>query len=115
VRYPGLASHPDHAVAAAQMHGGFGGMIAFGLGTDRTGHNAFVARLKVITSAVSLGHDESLVVHVAGDDEGAHLYPEPFRTWGQLRFSVGLESPEDLVADLAQGLAGVTMAPPSTP
>jgi cystathionine beta-lyase/cystathionine gamma-synthase len=108
VRYPGLPSHPDHDVAATQMHGGFGGMTAFGLRTDAAGHNAFVARLRVITSAVSLGHDESLIVHVSGQDERAHLYPEPFRTRGHLRFSVGLESPDDLVADLAQALAGIS-------
>ncbi len=107
VYYPGLASHPQHPVAAAQMRGGFGGMLALGLRADRDEHNAFVARLEVITSAVSLGHDESLIVYVGGDDERAHLYPEPMRRWGHLRLSVGLEDVEDLVDDLARALADV--------
>jgi cystathionine beta-lyase/cystathionine gamma-synthase len=58
----------------------------------------------VITSAVSFGHDESLIVHVSGDDERARHYPEEFRRYGHLRFSVGLEDPRDLVADLDQAL-----------
>ncbi|GHS85461.1 cystathionine gamma-lyase [Actinomycetota bacterium] len=107
VYYPGLASHPQHPVAAAQMRGGFGGMLTFGLRADRDEHNAFVARLDVITSAVSLGHDESLVVYVGGDDERAHLYPEPMRRWGHLRLSVGLEDVEDLLDDLARALTDV--------
>jgi methionine-gamma-lyase len=56
---------------------------------------------------VSLGHDESLIVHVAGGaDAGPRVryYPEEFRTWGHLRFSIGLEDPEDLLADLAAAL-----------
>ncbi|MDR2745967.1 MAG: aminotransferase class V-fold PLP-dependent enzyme [Treponema sp.] len=57
VRYPGLASHPGHAEAAAQMSPGFGGVLAFGLKGDHDTHNRFVSRLRVITSAVSLGHD----------------------------------------------------------
>jgi cystathionine beta-lyase/cystathionine gamma-synthase len=108
VYYPGLTSHPQHEVAVAQMRGGFGGMLTFGLRTDVAGNNAFVARLRVITSAVSLGHDESLIVHVAGDDERAHLYPEPMRRWGHLRLSVGLEDVGDLRRDLARALAGVS-------
>lgn len=109
VYYPGLASHPQHATAAAQMRGGFGGMLTFGLRTDRAGHNAFVSRLEIVTSAVSLGHDESLVVYVAGDDERANLYPEPMRRWGHLRLSVGLEEAEELIADLAASLDRVTV------
>jgi methionine-gamma-lyase len=71
---------------------------------DADTQNRFVAALRVITSAVSLGHDESLIVHVSGDDERARFYPEEFRRYGHLRFSVGLEDPRDLVADLDQAL-----------
>ena len=110
VYYPGLTSHPQHEVAAAQMRGGFGGMLTFGLRADAGEHNSFVARLQVITSAVSLGHDESLIVYVGGDDERAHLYPEPMRRWGHLRLSVGLEDVDDLVRDLAEALADVHTA-----
>jgi methionine-gamma-lyase len=61
----------------------------------------------LVTSAVSLGHDESLIVHVGGDDERARFWPEEFRRWGHLRFSVGLEDPRDLIEDLSQALGAV--------
>ncbi|OLT14532.1 cystathionine gamma-lyase [Pseudonocardia sp. CNS-139] len=110
VAYPGLASHPQHDLAARTLDGGFGGMLAFAVRGDAAAQNRFVAALRVVTSAVSLGHDESLIVHVAGDDERARYYPEEFRRWGHLRFSVGLEDPRDLVADLDNALtvAGVS-------
>ncbi|TWF81230.1 methionine-gamma-lyase [Pseudonocardia hierapolitana] len=104
VAYPGLASHPQHTLAARTLDGGFGGMVAFAVAGDSDTQNRFVAALRVITSAVSLGHDESLIVHVSGDDERARFYPEEFRRYGHLRFSVGLEDPRDLVADLDQAL-----------
>jgi cystathionine beta-lyase/cystathionine gamma-synthase len=104
VAYPGLASHPQHDLAARTLDGGFGGMLAFAVRGDSDTQNRFVAELRVITSAVSLGHDESLIVHVAGDDERARYYPQEFRRYGHLRFSVGLEDPRDLVADLDRAL-----------
>ncbi|WP_214367638.1 trans-sulfuration enzyme family protein [Pseudonocardia sp. H11422] len=104
VAYPGLPSHPQHALAAKTLDGGFGGMLAFAVRGDAATQNLFVAALGIITSAVSLGHDESLIVHVAADDERAPYYPEEFRRWGHLRFSVGLEDPRDLVADLDRAL-----------
>ena len=85
-------------------------MLTFGLRADANEHNAFVARLQVITSAVSLGHDESLIVYVGGDDERAHLYPEAMRRWGHLRLSVGLEDVDDLIRDLTEALADVRTA-----
>ncbi|GAA1690065.1 aminotransferase class I/II-fold pyridoxal phosphate-dependent enzyme [Fodinicola feengrottensis] len=112
VRYPGLPTHPQHSLANRQLNGGFGGMLAFGLCGDADAHNRFVADLRIITSAVSLGHDESLIVYVAGNDERAHLYPEPFRKWGHLRFSAGIEDPHDLIDDLSQALAKTQ--PPTT-
>jgi cystathionine beta-lyase/cystathionine gamma-synthase len=112
VAYPGLPSHAQHELAARTLDGGFGGMLAFAVRGDADMQNRFVAALRVITSAVSLGHDESLIVHVAGDDERARYYPEEFRRYGHLRFSVGLEDPRDLVADLSQALDKVLPARP---
>lgn len=105
VAYPGLPSHPQHELATATLDGGYGGMLAFALDAGPDTQNRFVGALRIITSAVSLGHDESLIVHVAAGDQGrpAH-YPEQFRRYGHLRLSVGLEDPRDLVADLAQAL-----------
>lgn len=105
VAYPGLASHPQHDLAVRQFGGrGFGAMMAFAVDGDSDTQNRFVANLKVITSAVSLGHDESLIVHVGTDGPRVRHYPEPFRRLGHLRFSIGLEDPDDLIADLSAAL-----------
>jgi methionine-gamma-lyase len=103
VAYPGLPSHPQHNIAQKQMSPGFGGMIAFALKGDHEAHNRFVANLRVITSAVSLGHDESLIVFIGENDERQHLYPEVFRK-GFFRLSVGIEDPDDLIQDIRQAL-----------
>lgn len=104
VRYPGLASHPQHALAQRILPNGCGGMMAFAVEGDPDAQNRFVANLRVITSAVSLGHDESLIVHVGTAGPRVAYYPEPFRTWGHLRLSVGLEDPDDLIADVRAAL-----------
>jgi methionine-gamma-lyase len=103
VAYPGLESHEGHTVAAKQMEHGFGGVMAFGLRADHDAHNRFVGFLKVITSAVSLGHDESLIVFLGENDERQYLYPEDFHG-GFFRLSVGLEDTEDIIGDIRQAL-----------
>ena len=104
VAYPGLASHPQHDVAARQLLHGFGGMMAFAVDGDKDAQNRFVSNLRVITSAVSLGHDESLIVHVDNSGPRVAAYPAGFREFGHLRFSVGLEDVDDLLADLSAAL-----------
>ncbi|WP_432748327.1 trans-sulfuration enzyme family protein [Pectinatus frisingensis] len=103
VAYPGLTSHKGHAVAKKQMTPGFGGVLSFGLKADHDTHNRFVSYLKVITSAVSLGHDESLIVFLGENDERQYLYPEEFHG-GFFRFSVGIEDIEDIIGDIKQAL-----------
>lgn len=105
VAYPGLASHPQHELAQRQFGGrGYGAMMAFAVDGDPDTQNRFVAHLRVITSAVSLGHDESLIVHVGTDGARVAHYPADFQRFGHLRFSIGLEDPADLVADLSAAL-----------
>ncbi|MCU1546543.1 MAG: cystathionine gamma-synthase [Homoserinimonas sp.] len=104
VAYPGLASHPQHEVAARQLMGGFGGMLAFAVDGGKEAQNRFVSHLRVITSAVSLGHDESLIVHVDSSGPRVAAYPSQFQEFGHLRLSVGLEDVDDLLADLASAL-----------
>ncbi len=106
VAYPGLESHRGHEVAKKQMSPGFGGVLSFGLNADHDTHNRFVSYLKVITSAVSLGHDESLIVFLGENDERQYLYPEEFHK-GFFRFSVGIEDAEDIIEDLRQALEQV--------
>lgn len=109
VAYPGLESHKGHEVAKKQMSPGFGGVLSFGLKADHDTHNRFVSYLKVITSAVSLGHDESLIVFLGENDERQYLYPEEFHN-GFFRFSVGIEDVEDIIGDLRQALEKTGLA-----
>lgn len=106
VSYPGLKSHPQHELAVKQMKHGFGGVISFGVAADDKTVERFCAALKVVTFAVSLGHDESLIFPQPSYDERIDLYPERFRN-GFIRFSVGLEDPEDIIGDLDQALKAV--------
>ena len=103
VSYPGLKSNAGHELAKKQMKKGYGGVISFGVDADDKAVERFCAALKVVTFAVSLGHDESLIFPQPSYDERINLYPEKFRK-GFIRFSVGLEEPEDIIADLDQAL-----------
>lgn len=102
VSYPGLEDDPGYEVAKTQMSG-FGGMMSFGLKAGHDKCNEFVSHLKIITSAVSLGHDESLIVFLGEDDERMHLYDKRFHN-GFFRFSVGIEDAEDIMSDIDQAL-----------
>jgi methionine-gamma-lyase len=105
IAYPGLGSHPDHALAVRQFGGrGFGGMMAFAVKGSPDVQNRFVANLRLITSGFSLGHDDSLIVHTGTEGGRVATYPEPFRTHGHLRLSVGLEDADDLLHDLSAAL-----------
>lgn len=106
VAYPGLPSDPGYETAKKQMSPGFGGVLSFGLKAGHDTHNRFVSSLKVITSAVSLGHDESLIVFLGENDERQYLFPERFHN-GFFRLSVGLEDADDITADLEGALKAV--------
>jgi cystathionine gamma-synthase len=106
VRYPGLATHPGHEVAARQMRD-FGGMVAFSVGAGEEAALKLVGRTRLFTLAESLGAVESLIEHPArmthASVAGSELAVDP----ALVRLSVGLESTEDLVDDLRQALDGV--------
>ena len=106
VSYPGLPGNPGHELAMRQMRNGYGGVLSFGVAADDKTVERFCAALRVVTFAVSLGHDESLIFPQPSYDERIHLYPEKFRR-GFIRFSVGLEEPEDIISDLDQALRAV--------
>jgi len=106
VSYPGLPGNRGHFTAKKQMKNGYGGVISFGLNADDKTVERFCAKLKVVTFAVSLGHDESLIFPQPSYDERIDLYPKQFRE-GFIRFSVGLEEPEDIIEDLDQALRAV--------
>ncbi|MGH9521227.1 MAG: trans-sulfuration enzyme family protein [Terriglobales bacterium] len=106
VRYIGLKSHPQHAVAALQMHG-FGSMISFDLKGGLDAGRRLMDHVKVATLAVSLGGVETLIEHPASMTH-AGMSPEARReagfTDGLVRYSVGIEDVQDLIADLEQAL-----------
>jgi cystathionine gamma-synthase len=100
VLYPGLPSHPGHAIAARQMQGGFGGMLSIRLRGGETAAIATAARTTLWKRATSLGGVESLIEH-RGSIEGPGS-PCPLDL---LRLSAGIEDVEDLYADLDQAVA----------
>jgi len=107
VYYPGLESHPDHAIAKRQMSG-FGGMVCLDLGGGYDRAARFFDRLKVIQRAASLGGVESLCSLPVLTSQWGHSDEELARagvTPSMARLSIGLEDPDDLVADVEQALS----------
>lgn len=101
VYFPGLSSHPGHEVAKRQMSA-FGGMLSFCVKGGEAAAMAVAARLELFTRATSLGGVESLIEHRASIEGVGSKTPRNL-----LRVSVGLEHPDDLIADLAQALAAI--------
>lgn len=111
VNYPGLKDHPDHELASKQMHG-FGGMMSFELkpGLDAS---KFMRALRLIKPSMSLAGIESTVLSPAKTSHS--LMPAEERASqgisdGLIRFSLGIEEAEDLIADIEQALEKVKMA-----
>ena len=107
VNYPGLPSHPSHELAARQMSG-FGGMLSFELDCEPAEMDAALARLRIFARAVSLGGVESLVTVPATTSHSTLTPEERARAGvsdGLVRVSVGIEDPDDLIADLERALA----------
>jgi cystathionine gamma-synthase len=100
VLYPGLVAHPGHAIAARQMQDGFGGMLSMRINGGETAAIAAAGHMKVWKRATSLGGVESLVEHRSSIEGAGSPCPTDL-----LRFSVGLENIEDLIADIEQSLS----------
>ncbi|MCK9213149.1 MAG: PLP-dependent aspartate aminotransferase family protein [Rhodoferax sp.] len=108
VHYPGLASHPQHALARRLLQGGFGGMVAFELvRNERSAAATMLNQLQLFTQAVSLGDVDSLACHPASTTHSfvtAEARAQNGITEGLIRLSVGIEHPDDLIADLEHAL-----------
>jgi cystathionine gamma-synthase len=115
LHYPGLPSHPGHAIAARQQHG-FGAMLGVELDGGEAAVRAFLDGLRYFTLAESLGGVESLVAHPATMTHAA-MSPQARAVAGigdgLLRLSVGIEHADDLVADLTVALQRVLALPPA--
>jgi Fe-S cluster biogenesis protein NfuA len=99
VLYPGLESHPGHEIAARQMRGGFGGMLSIRLAGGVEHALTARAAVRVFKRATSLGGTESLIEHRHSMEGPSSPVPDDL-----LRLSIGLEAPEDLIADLEAAL-----------
>ena len=99
VLYPGLPSHPGHDIAVRQMQGGFGGMLSIRVAGGEEQALAVAAAARVFKRATSLGGVESLIEHRLSTEGPSSPVPGDL-----LRLSVGLEAPEDLLADLTAAL-----------
>lgn len=109
VLYPGLPSHPDHAVARGALERGFGGMVAFEIkGADRPAGFRFLEAVRLARPGPSLGDVCSLVMHAASAS-ARRMTPQEREEAGikesLIRVSVGLEDPDDLADDLLQAVA----------
>jgi len=109
VYYPGLKSHTDHELAKSQMKG-FGGMLSFEL-AEGLDAEVFQKKLKLIKSSMSLAGVESTILSPSKTSHGL-LTPEERAKQGikdgLLRFSVGIEESEDLIADIEQALKAIS-------
>ena len=99
VLYPGLPTHPGYAIAARQMQGGFGGMLSLRVHGGAEAAIRAASRVETWKRATSLGGVESLIEHRASVEGPDSPVPPDL-----LRLSVGIEDPEDLIADLEAAL-----------
>ena len=108
VYYPGLESHPTHAIAKKQMHNGFGGMMSADIKGGMDAVRKVMNNVKVFSLATSLGNVDSLIQH---SPSMSHFDMSPEERYaseiydGQVRLSIGIEDADDLIADLDQALA----------
>jgi O-acetylhomoserine (thiol)-lyase len=111
VNYPGLESHPTHDNASKYLDGGYGGMITFGLSDGYDAAKGTVNGVEVASLLANVGDAKTLVIHPAStthqqlteeEQEAAGVTPD------MVRLSVGIEDPEDILADLDGAIADAT-------
>ena len=107
VRYPGLEEDPAYPLAKKYLDGGFGGLVSFGVRGGFTEGKALIDRVKLFSLLANIGDTRSLIIHPASTTH-QQLSPEEQASTGVsaelVRLSVGLEHPDDIVADLDQAL-----------
>lgn len=108
VYYPGLASHPQHALATRQQPGGYGGILSLRLSGGRDAAFRLINSTRMLSITANLGDTRTTIVHPASTTHARISAEDRARagiTDGIVRISVGLENVEDIIADLARGLA----------
>ncbi|XHR28479.1 MAG: O-acetylhomoserine aminocarboxypropyltransferase/cysteine synthase family protein [Chthoniobacteraceae bacterium] len=113
VNYPGLENHPSHATAVKYLHGGFGGLVGFGIKGGLEAGKRLINSVKLFSHLANIGDAKSLIIHPASTTH-SQLTPEEQTTTGVtpdfIRLSIGLEAVEDLTADLDQALRAAATA-----
>ena len=108
VKYPGLESHPDYALAKRELPRGAGAILSFGIEGGRKAGARLIARLKLFSHLANVGDAKSLVIHPASTTH-QQMSAEDLAKAGVgeelVRLSIGLEDPQDLIDDLTQALA----------
>jgi len=107
VNYPGLDNHPSHETAKQYLHGGFGGLVGFGIKGGLEAGKKFINNVKLFSHLANIGDAKSLVIHPASTTHAQLTEEEQARTGvtpDYIRLSIGLESIEDIKADLDQAL-----------
>lgn len=107
VNYPGLESHPSHALAKRYLKGGFGALIGFGVAGGIEAGRRFIDSLQLVSHLANIGDAKTLAIHPASTTH-QQLSPEERLAAGVtddfIRLSVGIEDPDDIVADIEQAL-----------
>jgi O-acetylhomoserine (thiol)-lyase len=107
VKYPGLESHPDHALAGRQMPKGAGAIMSFGIKGGRSAGAKLIEQLRLFSHLANVGDAKSLVIHPASTTH-QQMSPEDLAKAGVgeelVRLSIGLEDAQDLIDDLSQAL-----------
>ncbi|MCC7060428.1 MAG: O-acetylhomoserine aminocarboxypropyltransferase [Burkholderiaceae bacterium] len=114
VLHPGLTDHPDHALAAQLLPRGCGAVFSFELKGDRAAGQRFIEALRLFSHLANVGDTRSLIIHPASTTH-FRMSTQALRAAGigegTLRLSIGLESPEDLIADLQAAFKAAARAP----
>jgi O-acetylhomoserine (thiol)-lyase len=107
VNYPGLPSHPTHALAKKYLRNGFGAIIGFGIKGGLQAGIKFINALKLLSHLANIGDAKSLVIHPASTTHQQLTPAEQLETGvtgDYIRLSIGLENIEDIIADIDQAL-----------
>jgi cystathionine beta-lyase/cystathionine gamma-synthase len=107
VHHPSLESHPQHTLAKRMLKHGYGAMLSIVLPDDRKGINAFLRKLELAHYAMTLGGYRTTLSHPVTSSHYGLTEEERRKmgiTFGLMRVSVGIEDPDDLVADFTQAL-----------
>ncbi len=111
VSYPGLPSHPTHGNAARYLHGGFGGVVTFGIRGGRAAGRALIDSVRLFSLLANVGDAKSLIIHPATTTHQQMTAAEQEATGVSddlVRLSIGIEHVDDILADLDAGLAAAT-------